>query len=484
MAILNNVSTPPVEKDTATKDEEGHCESNGNNNNLQLKQQTTINNSSIKHTLASKISSSSVEDRCALVSREVLLRLRLDIVTKPILSTSSGNDVEEIDNDTSSSSKETLVYSSEQTSSTVHPKWDHVDEYLSTLFNEEDKAVPSKNCNVLYARFVILSDTTNDDNNPSSVDIKECILAEIPLHPSKLRRLPTITSNDDQDTNNNNNNTSMIIPNPLPPNTILLHYNDGYTRTVPNIYWTLVQRGIICESIVDPVIKRYGSGEEYATTGESKDIGDDDRFEDKAFNVLPDDGVESKLPETSDVVKLDESYSSNQQGDQDTARDNSQTTEDKVFDLLGKAEGDNSKAQPIQGESDTLFASDPIDAPNVVTEESPIGERSTEVQSEENEEIPHGSLPQLPPLSISAESQTTQDEIEELRRMIKMEQHLLEEEQRSIQQVSVLYSVINKYTYRASVFSLFIPISYQREQTTSSLSCNKYNSLRTRHWKL
>jgi len=428
LAVLNNVSTPQVDNDTATKDER-HCESNVNVNNIQSKQQTT-NSSSIKQSLSSKISSSSVEDRCALVSREVLLRLRLDIVTKPIIiSTSSNNDTEEIDNDTSNISKETLVYSSEQPSSTAHPKWDHVDEYLSTLFINDKDPIHNKNCNILYARFVILSDTTNDDNNPSSVDIKECLLAEIPLHPSNLRRLPTITSNDNQDTNNtNNNNTSMIIPNPLPPNTILLHYNDGYTRTIPNIYWTLVQRGIICESIVDPVIKRYGSGEEYVE-GE-KDNNDDDRFEDKAFNVLPDNNVELKQSGESHEEKLDESSFSNLQDDRATLNI-SQTTDDKVFDLLGEAES-SSIAQPVQGESDTVVPDQNV-AQNSVAEEF---EQSTEVLSQENEETPHESLLELPPLSVSAECQTTQDEIEELRRLIKMEQQLLEEE-RSIQQVSV-----------------------------------------------
>jgi len=441
LAILNNVSTPPFENDAATKDEEGHCESD--NNTIQSKQQTT-NSSSIKQTLSSKISSSSVEDRCALVSREVLLRLRLDIVTKPISKCSyeqHSNNTEEIDDDTSNISKETLVYSSEQPSSTAHPRWDHVDEYLSTLFNDDKDH--NKNCNVLYARFVILSDTTNDDNNPSSVDTKECTLTEIPLHPSKLRRLPTITSN--EDTNNtqpqqqqSNSNTSMIIPNPLPPNTILLHYNDGYTRTVPNIYWTLVQRGIICESIVDPVIKRYGSGEEYVE-GE-KDNNDDDRFEDKAFNVLPGDDTESKKPDASDEEKLDESYSSNQQDDIASARDNSQTTDDKVFDLLGEAEATSSTAQPIQATpklTDTISIPDTSDAAPNLVEKSPIGEQSTKGLSQENEETPQSLLPELPPLSISADCQTSQDEIEELRRLVKMEQHLLEEEQRSIQQVSV-----------------------------------------------
>ena len=221
----------------------------------------------------------------------------------------------------------------------------------------------------------------------------------------------------------------MIIPNPLPPNTILLHYNDGYTRTIPNIYWTLVQRGIICESIVDPVIKRYGSGEEYNEEGEKKDR-DDDRFEDKAFDVLPGDDVGPKQPEISDDEKLDEESSSGQQ-DQAT-RDDSQSTDDKVFDLLGEAEGDSSKAQPIQGESDTVVPDKNV-AQNSVAEEL---EQSIEVLSQEDEETPHESLPELPPLSTSEDCQTTQDEIEELRRLIKMEQHLLEEEPRSIQQVS------------------------------------------------
>mmetsp|Transcript_15425 Transcript_15425/g.28056 ORF Transcript_15425/g.28056 Transcript_15425/m.28056 type:complete len:101 (+) Transcript_15425:501-803(+) len=67
---------------------------------------------------------------------------------------------------------------------------------------------------------------------------------------------------DDSSSNNNSNsnrNNSMIIPHSLPPNTILLHYDDGYTRVLPNLYWLLVQKGIITECVMDH-IKRSGSG--------------------------------------------------------------------------------------------------------------------------------------------------------------------------------------------------------------------------------
>ena len=79
---------------------------------------------------------------------------------------------------------------------------------------------------------------------------------------TSMSNTATATTNDAAATNSSdssNRNNVMIIPHSLPPNTILLHYDDGYTRVLPNLYWLLVQKGIITECVMDH-IKRSGSG--------------------------------------------------------------------------------------------------------------------------------------------------------------------------------------------------------------------------------
>ena len=494
--------------------------------------------------LSTKISSSSVEERCALVSKEVLLRLRLDIIiTKKhniVLPSSNAdadaaNDVLEDENKIEEE-EEILIFSSAQSSSTLHPRWDHVDEHLESILNhydlmkiENDDATNTTTSTAdAYARFVILpSDHQNGGNNNNSSlsttteqpqestakanKFNEWILAEIPLHPSKLRRLPTtqqftsssddeaVQSNDTQSNINNNNNSnsnssnsSMIIPSTLPPNTILLHYNDGYTRVLPSTYWILVQKGFINESVVDPIIKRHGSGGSgYTKSHDDKDKmdgggggggGGDTVFEDKTFNLL---GKES--------VK-DEGRRRDDDHQKDDTPDNVYHDSHKVFDLLGDtATTDNSmttscdtvhqsKEVPAQpslpsttNEQELVFhtsdlllvnkSSQEDVSSNIVPEEEGRGtneitdsscmgnddEQATALNSEvvinDDEQILHDSispeLPHLPAASIiqAEDCKTTRttrdDEIDELKRLVQLEQHLLEEEQSRIDQVKL-----------------------------------------------
>ena len=510
--------------------------------NISTTQSTSMIQRKIK-LLSTKISSSSVEERCALVSKEVLLRLRLDIIiTKKhniVLPSSNAdadaaNDVLEDENKIEEE-EEILIYSSAQSSSTLHPLWDHVDEHLESILNhydlmkiENDDATNTTTSTAdAYARFVILpSDHQNGGNNNNSSlsttteqpqestakanKFNEWILAEIPLHPSKLRRLPTtqqftsssddeaVQSNDTQSNINNNNNgnsnasnSSMIIPSTLPPNTILLHYNDGYTRVLPSTYWILVQKGFINESVVDPIIKRHGSGGSgYTKSHDDKDKmdggggggGGDTVFEDKTFNLL---GKES--------VK-DEGRRRDDDHQKDTSPDNVYHDSHKVFDLLGDtATTDNSmttscdtvhqsKEVPAQpslpsttNEQELVFhtsdlllvnkSSQEDVSSNVVPEEEGGGtneitdsscmgnddEQATALNSEvvinDDEQILHDSispeLPHLPAASIiqAEDCKTTRttrdDEIDELKRLVQLEQHLLEEEQSRIDQVKL-----------------------------------------------
>eukprot|EP00986_Skeletonema_menzelii_P011415 scaffold5866_cov46-Skeletonema_menzelii.AAC.1 len=99
-----------------------------------------------------------VEDRCALVAADVLLRIRLDILIKSELSV-----------------PEIMLYSSEKMNCTAHPRWDHLDEQL--LLSEDDYLQDDDDLLAnMYARFVAIRD--NNDENPAAVEKDEIILAE------------------------------------------------------------------------------------------------------------------------------------------------------------------------------------------------------------------------------------------------------------------------------------------------------------------
>jgi hypothetical protein len=73
------------------------------------------------------------------------------------------------------------------------------------------------------------------------------ILAEVPLDPTRLCRLHRPTR-DDVSTNNDahdeydeyDDDDVMAIPPSLPPNSILIRYDDGITRVMPELYRHLV----------------------------------------------------------------------------------------------------------------------------------------------------------------------------------------------------------------------------------------------------
>ena len=328
-----------------------------------------------------------IKDRCAFVSSEVLLHLRLDIVFK-------NKDIIENENeDADKSIKEERIFSCEKSYCTAHPRWDHLNEQISLLpcsrntsnktnenhasniesinnntndniiiNNHQKKASLTVNTNEatnnndktwetmytdLYARFVIIDDpisssTSSSMHPPTAISPSkhECILAEIPLHPSHLRYLPT-ANNNSLDDSSNNNISSMIIPTSLPPNAILIHYNDGHTRVLPNLYWLLIKKGIVCENATAVM----------TTRGRKDGEKDAHRFSEKAFDVLG-DSVDATAAGNGNDAEVDDGSQTNgsrnygddgseiRKGERNDVKINTTSIygDDKLFDLLGKGE--------------------------------------------------------------------------------------------------------------------------------------------------
>lgn len=487
---------------SAPAEEEGEGARRGDRPGVEASARNPSRHRSRIESLSSKISSSSVEERCALVSREVLLRLRLDVVRKPSPSSPSrsGDGAEEADDEkaeggvSTTAQRETLVYSSEQARSTAHPRWDHLNERLpssrSALGSLSD----------VYARFVIADGAEDSSALPAAAEENVGygrVLAEIPLHPSQLRRLPPTATAGASDYGQKSSGGAMGVPHSLPPNTVLIHYDDGYTRVVPNVYWLLVQRGVIDESVTDP-IKRNGSGGYAGIKSEGSNDGEDgggpSLFEDKAFSVL---GEPSASASATGAPPIGADSGEPHDGD-GHADGGAQSTlvDDKVFDLLGEAapatahvkhaEATPQRSSDKNDESafddrilDLLGASAkdveskeemavgvPIetsrdDPPELTAEankdadagEAAVDERTSmnlsEEQRKENQEArpeessalqPVPELPSPPTIDSSEGTRKSQrDEIEELRRLVQLEELMLEEEER--QAVQVIFSL-------------------------------------------
>ncbi len=147
----------------------------------------------------------SIERRCAWASREILHRLRLDIILKnqpPRKKDDTGTGSSSSDDDTTT----VIVSSMEQSHGTPHPRWDHMNERLLSTRLPSTGPVPINEC---YARFVILNhgDDIKEENSQGE---KGTILAEITLNPRNLRCLPSVSHCLPSVSHNANNNHNDV----------------------------------------------------------------------------------------------------------------------------------------------------------------------------------------------------------------------------------------------------------------------------------
>uniref|UniRef100_A0A6U6FEV8 Uncharacterized protein n=1 Tax=Odontella aurita TaxID=265563 RepID=A0A6U6FEV8_9STRA len=212
-----------------------------------------------------------------------------------------------------------VIYSSAQPSVSLHPHWDHLDERVrlfdvkgsetsrgaATADAGDEGDVGADDWDGLYRtlRVRIVVDGPlplpraavgkRDDIGDGEQSIgrdnfheKPIILADMPLHPTLLKRLPRDSSS------SAGGLSSGDIPRSLPPNAALLRHSDGSTRVVPDLFRLLLEKGVVLED--DPRTLDDDAKEEL-----EEEKRRERRFDDDIFAVL-DSKAASKTPSRGD----------------------------------------------------------------------------------------------------------------------------------------------------------------------------------------
>ncbi|KAL3774117.1 hypothetical protein ACHAWO_012495 [Cyclotella atomus] len=256
----------------------------------------------------------------------------------------------------------------------AQPHWNHLDEQIDQHALEDS---------ILYARFTI-------HNN----------LIEVPLHPSKLK---PISQSD-----------NITIPESLPPNAILIHYDDARTRVMPSLYSLLVKRNVIQEYV---------------------EVEKGEVFSEKAFDVLGD---------------VDDENSSDEKEISVAAANTDSIYDDKVFDLLGDktAAGGNpstNEAVAVGANDESFKHRTTLNAINTSTRNDSQFELTDKFSL--SAASPGQSLPlDSPPFtSESDEVSMMQRKVSELRQRVQQNQDLLKREEMTIyKETSDLKSIIEQ----------------------------------------
>lgn len=351
-----------------------------------------------------------IEDRCAFVSQEVLLPLRLEIVwhkkkeqrvetmhseDKDACETNEGKKVF-LERDANEEQTIHVIYSNTMSYCTTHPRWDYLNEQLTkssiseilamhqkvggsanadskcdesnpsssmsdaaatpagatTKFNEPitsssdtESFAWQKVYSDVYARIIVLSSShKSTDGDTTTGEINERLLAEIPLHPSKLRTLSgpndSLGTFGDDEGRRNESGNNMTIPSSLPPNAILIHYTDGHTRVLPDLYDLLIRKEIIGG---DSASAAAAKGVELEEVNDQNKFVESRRFSDKAFDILGTSAEEDDRDGDGLVALKDDKDGDDGDSNLLDGRTAKNVTDSiygngKVFDLLGKDE--------------------------------------------------------------------------------------------------------------------------------------------------
>ena len=286
------------------------------------------------------------------------------------------------------SENETKTICTLSASQSIHPHWNHLNEQIINKHNEEEweKMYPN-----LHARFIIQTNSSTSSSTLSS----ERILTQIPLHPTQLRIIPSTSAYTE----------TINTPNSLPPNAILIHYDDGVTRVLPSLWELLVRRRVIEE--VDTSTLQMGSVE-----GE--------RFDDRVFDVLGDSVDEKK--DGKENAKHGSIY------------------DDKVFDLLGEPKAtdkDNTSNLDEPEERQYMNSGNGVNGAN--------GALKHKAATPLTPSLPTVTSAQFLKEQQSKDLLRIKNEVLQLRQLVKHEQQLLEREQMMMRQVSKVGRCVSFY---------------------------------------
>jgi len=357
-----------------------------------------------------------------------------------------------------------LLSLSSASSQALHPQWYHLDEKVALLEHTRqrldatcgtvmDAAAWESIYKILRARVVMqISEgcTSIDDLDRRGERAKSTVaastvfvLAELPLYPTALRRLPRPSRGrrkssdigidedgsgaffDDQNSPRSSISddalANIVIPSALPPNTFLVHYSDGKTRIDPDLYQRLVKARIVSE------VRSSMLGRARIDSGVLEDqIREDQkarRFDDDVFDMLgendADGGDTPERPSSQQVIgplKVNASESN------ELARGNSTPFKDDEFDLLSG--GGAGHEAPHLAVSSSTQNDEPTNAHGKIPSKKSEPFPSTECLSANKDNF-HPVLP----TSDEVEIGDLKSEVAELRTLLASEEHCLEEEQ-------------------------------------------------------
>jgi hypothetical protein len=196
----------------------------------------------------------------------------LDIIFSGNSNNNNNNNIQE-EQDT-----DIVLYSSQNDNHpSIHPCWNHLEERIEAL-HQDDSIYTHLKCMLLLVSL--------QHSEPS------VLVATVPLHPSKLRRLPPPPCDHQQQQQEAWQQQQPPPPTRLPPNAILIHFSDGSTRVCPPLYHLLLQQDVIREVNLQDSSLLQDDVEEYKQAS---------RFDDDVFLTLDDDFHQTKMTTTSTV---------------------------------------------------------------------------------------------------------------------------------------------------------------------------------------
>lgn len=289
--------------------------------------------------------------------------------------------------DKSDAVNDKVIYS--KSASGAHPHWNHLNESIKQDMLDNVSTV---------ARFTV-------DNKS----------IETPLHPSKLKPIA--------------HSDIMTIPDSLPPNAILILYDDEYTRVAPSLYSLLVNR-----QIIDDIAE-----------AETSDV-----FSESAFDILG-DATDVEIF-SHNKVKTDGVY------------------DEKAFDLLGDGEpsievkrfnqdtvdtnDDQQDKQHASTNNQSNFETNPIKHAAVNCEEAVL------ITNQINDSPPSNGLQDPPDSKVQDLVLQMQKEVAELRQQVQREQELMQREENLLNQVSSLSLQLHRcftlFSWHVCVMMLFL----------------------------
>jgi hypothetical protein len=324
-------------------------------------------------------------------SSSLLHAVRLQIVA---LEARPPSESDKDSNDRKGETRERVIFSSVDTSKSVRPTWEHLNEHIQQPHGSNKANLDVETYESLTMRFSVAEEGDNDTDESSqnhstessSSDNQDLALAtdcflHVPIHPSKLIRID-----------------SHSIPASLPLNAVVLHFSDESVRVTPALFQLLADHGLLLTA---------------DTTGQEHDA-DFSRFDDNVFRTLDqvtpvknNKTATTSLLETDDesqatpvrLMNITASHNDSNEEEEDHDNDNANVVDGTCWTLTETA----LSVQDLVGERDLLE--------RVIREEQAALEQETADLQQSKLALQEGTT----------QVQTTQDQTNQVQQALQQE---------------------------------------------------------------